>query len=255
MAIIVPNAIIETNYLYNLNNFNSNQLQAKITNFILQINDKGILGEIMDIRFTNIQNLLLLENNLLYCINEKTSHVIEKFYNNSFMMKNILLMKENNFDLETDDKVLENFKVEGGLTTVRSLISVNAYINNFRFLQDNNIHYIDQIISLSKCYLLTIKELEERKYTQGIYTVVQQMDNVDKVENLRGVEIIPLIANNKKDVPIIIEVNYGGILQPVFERTRKILPGEHFAMHMVPINMLDDKDLILEKCKGCNLAT
>ncbi|CAG8636596.1 17484_t:CDS:2, partial [Rhizophagus irregularis] len=49
MACTAPNAILETNYIYNLNSFTNNQLQAKITNFILQINDKGILGEIMDI--------------------------------------------------------------------------------------------------------------------------------------------------------------------------------------------------------------
>uniref|UniRef100_U9SXH4 RNase H type-1 domain-containing protein n=1 Tax=Rhizophagus irregularis (strain DAOM 181602 / DAOM 197198 / MUCL 43194) TaxID=747089 RepID=U9SXH4_RHIID len=64
------------------------------------------------------------------------------------------------------------------------------------------------------------------------------------------------MANMKKDVPIIIEVNIGGNLQAVFGRTRKVLPGGHLiAMHMVPITTIEDKDLILEKCPGCNAAT
>ncbi|GBC14865.2 hypothetical protein GLOIN_2v1485349 [Rhizophagus irregularis DAOM 181602=DAOM 197198] len=200
-------------------------------------------------------------------------------------MRNILLMKENNFDLETDDTIIERFKVEGGPTTVRSIISKDTYVNNFKFLQNNNIRYIDQIISLSKRYLLTIKELEDRKYirlnlkgklsaninnyeqireelTISPHTyklkeyIVKQIDGVDKVENLRGVEIIPVIANTRKDVPIIIELNTGGSLQAVFGRTRKVLPGGLLiAMHMIPITTIEDKDLILEKCQRCNITT
>ncbi|PKC52694.1 hypothetical protein RhiirA1_480916, partial [Rhizophagus irregularis] len=63
-----------------------------------------------------------------------------------------------------------------------------------------------------------------------------QIYGVDKVENLRGVEIIPVIANIRKVVPIIIELNTGGNLQAVFGRTRKVLPGGLLiAMHMIPI--------------------
>ncbi|EXX57697.1 hypothetical protein RirG_204730 [Rhizophagus irregularis DAOM 197198w] len=285
MACTAPNAILETNYIYNLNSFTNNQLQAKITNFVLQINDKGILGEIMDIRLTSIQNLLLLENNPLYTIDNKTSHVIKKFYNESFTMRNILLMRDNDFDLEKDDGIVERFKVEGGPTTVRLLISEDTYVNNFKFLQDNNIRYIDQLLSPSKRYLLTIKELEDKKYvklslkgrlsaninnydqiikelTMSPHTyklknhIINQIDGIDRVENLRGTELIPVMANMKKDVPIIIEVNIGGNLQAVFGRTRKVLPGGHLiAMHMVPITTIEDKDLILEKCPGCNAAT
>ncbi|PKY55882.1 hypothetical protein RhiirA4_427852 [Rhizophagus irregularis] len=193
--------------------------------------------------------------------------------------------KENNFDLKTDDTIIERFKVEGGPTTVRSMISKDTYANNFKFLQNNNIRYIDQIISLSKRYLLTIKELEDRKYiklnlkgklsaninnyeqirrelTISPHTyklkehIVKQIDGVDKVENLRGVEIIPVIANTRKDVPIIIEFNIGGNLQALFGRTRKVLPGGLLiAMHMIPITTIEDKDLILEKCQGCNITT
>ncbi|CAB5359699.1 unnamed protein product [Rhizophagus irregularis] len=266
-----------------INMYNKSQhIQQQVKN---EINDKGILGNIMDIRLTSIQNLLLLENNPLYSIDNTTSHVIKKFYKESFTMRNILLIKENNFDLETDNTIIERFKVEGGPTTVRSIISKDTYVNNFKFLQNNNIRYIDQIISLSKRYLLTIKELEDRKYirlnlkgklsaninnyeqireelTISPHTyklkeyIVKQIDGVDKVENLRGVEIIPVIANTRKDVPIVIELNTGGSLQAVFGRTRKVLPGGLLiAMHMIPITTIEDKDLILEKCQGCNITT
>ncbi|GES85475.1 RNA-directed DNA polymerase from mobile element jockey-like [Rhizophagus clarus] len=56
------NAILESNLLYNINNFIANQRQSKINNFIIQINNIGILKEIMDVRFMNIQEDLLLNN-------------------------------------------------------------------------------------------------------------------------------------------------------------------------------------------------
>ncbi|CAB5369198.1 unnamed protein product [Rhizophagus irregularis] len=272
-------------YLFNYLIIPIVEYRTQLTVMDGKINDKGILGNIMDIRLTSTQNLLLLENNPLYSIDNTTSHVIKKFYKESFTMRNILLMKENNFDLETDNTIIERFKVEGGPTTVRSIISKDTYVNNFKFLQNNNIRYIDQIISLSKRYLLTIKELEDRKYirlnlkgklsaninnyeqireelTISPHTyklkeyIVKQIDGVDKVENLRGVEIIPVIANTRKDVPIVIELNTGGSLQAVFGRTRKVLPGGLLiAMHMIPITTIEDKDLILEKCQGCNITT
>lgn len=70
-ASTAPNVILETNFIYNMNNLVTNQRQAKITNFILQINDTDILGKIMEIRFINIQQQLLFENHPIYVIDEK----------------------------------------------------------------------------------------------------------------------------------------------------------------------------------------
>ncbi|PKB94222.1 hypothetical protein RhiirA5_439285 [Rhizophagus irregularis] len=201
-----------------INMYNKNKhIQQQVKN---KINDKEILGEIMDIRLTSIQNLLLLENNPLY-----------------------------------NDTIIERFKVEGEPITVRLIISKDIYLNNFRFLQNSNIRYIDQIISLSKRYLLTIKELEDRKYVR-LNLKGKLSANINNYEQIRGIEIIPVIANTKKDVPIIIELNTRGSLQAVFGRTRKVLPGRLLiAMHMIPIITIEDKDLILEECQGCNITT
>lgn len=166
MAYTVPNAILETNYIYNLNNFYTNQLQAKITNFILQINDKDVLGEIMDIHFTNVQNLLLLTNNPVYDIDNNTGHVIKKYYKNGFLMNNLLLLKGNNFTIGIDKSIKKDFHIEGGPTTIRQILSESAYVENFRFLQDHNIRFVDQITSPSKHFLLSIRELEEKHFSR-----------------------------------------------------------------------------------------
>jgi hypothetical protein len=54
----VSNAILESNMIYNLCSIQDNQIQAKITNFFVQINDQGILGDIMRIRMVDIQRQL-----------------------------------------------------------------------------------------------------------------------------------------------------------------------------------------------------
>jgi hypothetical protein len=57
LARIAPNAICHNCHMkeiYNLKNFYDNQLQAKITNFILQTNDQEVLGSITHIRLLNI---------------------------------------------------------------------------------------------------------------------------------------------------------------------------------------------------------
>jgi hypothetical protein len=110
-ACIAPNAILETNFIYNLTSFSSNQLQAKITNFVLQINDKDTLGKIMDICLTNIQNLLLLENNPLFCIDTHTNHMIKTIYKNNFIMNNILLMKDYKFEIYANKNIKKNFGI------------------------------------------------------------------------------------------------------------------------------------------------
>lgn len=69
----------------------------------------------MDICFTNIQNLLLLENHPLYTIDEPTNHVIKKFYKDSFIMKNILLMKKLGFNIQKNVDLQKDFHIEGVL--------------------------------------------------------------------------------------------------------------------------------------------
>ncbi|CAB4423740.1 unnamed protein product [Rhizophagus irregularis] len=50
----MPTAIINYNLIYNIKDIADNQLQAKGTNFLIQLNDKGLLGKIMTIRLKDV---------------------------------------------------------------------------------------------------------------------------------------------------------------------------------------------------------
>lgn len=75
---------------------------------------------------------------------------------------------------------------------------------------------------------------------------------MDNVENLKGTFLLPVIVNPFKDVLIIMKIGHGNDFEIVFGRVRKILPRNILiVMHMVPLTDMDEKSLILEKCKGC----
>ncbi|GBC29416.2 RNA-directed DNA polymerase from mobile element jockey-like [Rhizophagus irregularis DAOM 181602=DAOM 197198] len=59
-----PNLIIHLKEMFNVKNIEDNQLQAKTTNFILQINDKNELGMITKIRLYNLQQFIAINDTI-----------------------------------------------------------------------------------------------------------------------------------------------------------------------------------------------
>ncbi|PKK40457.1 hypothetical protein RhiirC2_805425 [Rhizophagus irregularis] len=53
-----PNSILDNPYMYGYRNFYDNQLQAKITDFCIQLNDNGLLGKVTEIRLKSLQDQL-----------------------------------------------------------------------------------------------------------------------------------------------------------------------------------------------------
>ncbi|GBC20729.2 hypothetical protein GLOIN_2v1479662 [Rhizophagus irregularis DAOM 181602=DAOM 197198] len=91
LARTAPNALMHTREFYNLKNFSDNQLQAKITNFIIQINDNNELGQVTRIRLYNLQELLLLVDDPLssLTVNDIISHGFD-VKNNNNSTKNLM---------------------------------------------------------------------------------------------------------------------------------------------------------------------
>ena len=50
LSISIPNAILENRLIYNFRDFYEVQLQSKITNFLIQVNDTRLLGDITNLR-------------------------------------------------------------------------------------------------------------------------------------------------------------------------------------------------------------
>jgi hypothetical protein len=52
----MPIAIINHNLIYNIKDIADNQLQAKGMNFLIQLNDTGLLGKITTLRLKQLQH-------------------------------------------------------------------------------------------------------------------------------------------------------------------------------------------------------
>jgi ribonuclease HI len=286
-----PNAILETHFIYNLNNLVANQKQAKITNFVLQVNDTGILGKIMEVRFINIQQQLLLENHPIYVIDEKLIHKIKQIKNIGFkfhfILNNIKLLIENNFKFARNDNIMIKFNVEGGPTLIRDVVSNGVYIKNFMTLQDNNLIFVDQITILDKKYLLSIEELEMKSFVKLLNTkrmskkngklyeniladlavsrtsyrikpnIVDQILFVDEVYNLKGTILLPTTILPEKGATVVSKMTRGvSQNRTIFGRIIKIDRDNNVVFFNHFENLTDDyeKNIILRKCKGCELG-
>ena len=104
-------------FIYNFRNFWKVQKQAKITEFTLQINDKGILGNITNIRLRQLQTLLWLPNHLL---KEYPFSKVPKKFNYSYLLNMLDLLKKEEFTFEINRQIVT--QTSGGKTPIIHLM-------------------------------------------------------------------------------------------------------------------------------------
>jgi hypothetical protein len=110
-----------------------------------------------------------------------------------------------------------------------------------------------KITSNIKNYELMVKELTISPHTYKLKGYMcDHIENLDKVENMKGTVLLPIIANSKKDVPIMVEINCGAYYEIAFGIIKKVIPGNILlATYMTALTTLNKKGMILEKCTGC----
>ncbi|PKY50209.1 hypothetical protein RhiirA4_466568, partial [Rhizophagus irregularis] len=127
-----PNAILYNPYIYGYRDFYDNQLQAKITDFCIQLNDNGLLGKITEIRLKSLQAQLWISRPLL----EKLPYN----YNNIFPT------------------------IKGGRIPLEDVVDNAYYSRHKERLHEKNILFLDQIVSGDKSRLLLWKEILIKAY-------------------------------------------------------------------------------------------
>lgn len=148
----------------------------------------------------------------------------------------------------------------------------------------HNIRYVDQLLSLNKQHLLSIKELEEKSFvklnkqnhitahikkyslivdelTTSTYNyklkplIISQMKEAYyKIVNLKDICLLPVMANPFKETPIIVKIELENRLTIAFGIIRKVIPKNIlFATHMITKTRIDEKGIVLVKYQGCHL--
>ncbi|RIA82036.1 hypothetical protein C1645_744075 [Glomus cerebriforme] len=159
MALTISDSILHKN-IYNINNIYNNQNEAKISNFIIQLNDSGILGKITRLRLISIQDRLWLEQSPLIEFNEDLK--LPRILMNNFILKIILLSKNLNIEFAINDDLKNTIK--GGKYLIRGkLLSTTEFNRNVENLRDFNIMFFDQLTSLSGTHLIPWKSICKKR--------------------------------------------------------------------------------------------
>ncbi|CAB4438295.1 unnamed protein product [Rhizophagus irregularis] len=140
--------------------FYDNQLQAKITDFCIQLNDNGLLGKITEIRLKSLQDQLWTSRPL---IEKLPYNRVLHTRKNNYILNMLLLCYDNNISLQNLD--INTFPtIKGGQIPLENIVD-NAYYSKHRErLREKNILFLDQIISSDKSRLLLWKEILIKAY-------------------------------------------------------------------------------------------
>ncbi|PKC51455.1 hypothetical protein RhiirA1_483697 [Rhizophagus irregularis] len=110
----MPTAIINHNLIYNIKDIADNQLvQAKGTNFLIQLNDTGLLGKITMLRLKQLQYKFWIEDNIVSVFP----------FDNNFYKK--LFYKK--------------YKITGGNVPVRNILGTEKFFNNIHRIKKDGI--------------------------------------------------------------------------------------------------------------------
>jgi len=266
LAITAPNAILENTLIYNFCDFFEVQKQSKITNFFIQINDKGLLGQITKIRLKQIQTQeWLSENPLIDWPYDK----IEKRHTKFFLHSMITLCQQHEISFNINPSL--NNRITGGKYHIRQILG-NLTKNDITSLRNQQIMFLEQLTSLNGKILLEWKHIRRRnfadfpslkapswyekiktKFLDPLNTMITiPNDYCVPATTMKGYEIKPIIMNNNKQdwVGVWHPQANQTILGKIVKKwtTNNTITLEHWIEHNAT-STIQNPTLI--RCPGC----
>ena len=160
LSTTVPNAIINNRDIYSFRDFYEVLLQAKLNNFIIQLNDTDLLGQVTFIRLLQLQAAECLQQSVLI---DWPYNNIQRRYLTTSIPALLSLCAQHNFTLEVNDKI--NVQVEGGHKNLQIRQILGTSFNQYRKqLAKHSILFLDQFTSLESKNLITWKDANRRNY-------------------------------------------------------------------------------------------
>jgi exonuclease III len=279
-AMTAPNIILESNRLYNVRSLVDNQTQAKITNFLNQINDKGILGDITQLRLIQLQNDMWLQSSPLTYITDIVKKNIFKYkkLSNNFLLSNIELMHRYNITIEFDSSSIRKTNIIPSKSKhILEIIEFKEFIKHLQILKKHKLMFLDQFTTLSGSHMLSWWQLQQRKYVQknkkghcsitpSIYNIVKKQITYNNsfavkteyrilhpIINLRGYEVMnvydPDLHQNTFMVFWKTELQGATIWHSIYDSNQVII--RHYTI--TPESFTANS--IIRPCTGCELAT
>jgi hypothetical protein len=262
-ATTAPNSILYSNLIYGIRSVWDNQIQAKITNFFIQINDESTLGKIMEIRLLDIQRKLWLPFSPLSSLPFERQE-IKKIFKNNFILENLLLMKQNNIDIKIQkNNISKNNNIIGGKLSILEVVGSEIYIDNIKLLRRYNLLFFNQLTTISGQHFLSFWQLLQRRFMNpsinkpSYLPIYEQIKNIVTYENsyklkpqyieipqkfnLKGYEFIHVTDSYEKHVMFWNNNNVG--IGKIVQLQRNIFTVRHLDI----LSDSEDSDLSVQQ--------
>ncbi|CAB5374662.1 unnamed protein product [Rhizophagus irregularis] len=260
-----PNSIVHLKEMFNVKNIEDNQLQAKTTNFILQINDKNELGMITKIRLYNLQQLLFLNDNPIYSLQEKDIIRYKKIFTtqlkNHYILECIKMLKTQNFSIAINDTI-DKMEIIGGNILIKDILPEEIYFKNLRSIKKLNIMFADQILTPNRSLIEKSWKIIEDCILDNNEIIKRRIsiEATNKIgtsfaHNLKGTILTKMNSDSEP-------INNGFIFGKkklhndiilVYGKNYNLGSNDIVLEHYITVNNPDDLFMGLKKCLGCFL--
>src|SRR5688572_4225830 len=144
-----PNAILTNPLIYRYKELYDNQIQAKVSNLLVQLNDLTIVGRTTFIRIKNFQIRLLLHR----------SPLEEWPFNKTHDFKDhiadlLCVLPDFNITLQLNDNSLYQSNIEGGTIPLHRFLPQSIYLKHLDKIAHDKVWFFDQLISPEGQYLV-----------------------------------------------------------------------------------------------------
>ncbi|EXX52241.1 hypothetical protein RirG_254750 [Rhizophagus irregularis DAOM 197198w] len=185
----MPTAIINHNLIYNIKDITDNQLQAKSTNFLIQLNDTGLLEKITMLRLKQLQHKFWIKDNIISVFPFDNNFYKKLFYSkrnyNNWILENIKILKYNNIDISVNNKLsIEKYKITGDNVTIRNILGTEKFFNNIHRIKKDGVMFLDQLIGISNSYLINWCTLKLKSFREDTRNYIKPKKWYRELQNI-----------------------------------------------------------------------
>ncbi|CAB4425397.1 unnamed protein product [Rhizophagus irregularis] len=185
----MPTAIINHNLIYNIKDIADNQLQAKGTNFLIQLNDTGLLGKITTLRLKQLQYKFWIEDNIVLEFPFDNNFYKKLFYSrriyDNWILENIKILKINNIDISINNKLnIENYKITGGNTPIRKILGTEKFFTCIHRIKKDGVMFLDQLIGISNSFLINWCTLKLKAFREDTRNYIKPKKWYSELQNI-----------------------------------------------------------------------
>ena len=158
-ASTAPNAIMNNREIYNYRDLYEVQLQSKLTNFLIQLNDTNILGKVTNIRLKRLQVDECLVNSPLvdWKFENFNRHIRSNFILSMITLCNI---HKFSFTIKNQDK----YTIQGGRIILRDIMGHELWYQYKKSIKIYNILFLEQITSLRGDCILNWRDIMRKNF-------------------------------------------------------------------------------------------